>query len=279
MRDKIDEMFDILGNNRKSLIIALVMYILIMIAVIVIIWIPKPKEYGEYDLIDLDAKKLEQAQSYVNTITDIFKNAKKTELSELISQRYINYTDKSTNEIINELDTDGYFSSNVTVSGMNVYADADTYVYSMTMFAKNNKRAINIIERYPYKYEIVFDDFYSYEELNKTYTTKNIEFTTLNIYNNLKYVEINMTIENLNDVYARFDFSNVGGVQAVLEDGTRVALSNSVSGQTYTNIQPNMTVNKNFVFEVPAQLQDGIKYIVFNGVTLEYSQVNIQVPM
>lgn len=277
MRDKIDEMFEILGNNRKSLIFALIAYIIIMVIAIVAIWMPKAKEYGEYEMIDIDAKKSEQAQSYINTITDLFKNSKKDELSNLISNRYINYTDKSAKEIIADLEADGYFSTDVTVSGMNIYADGDTYVYSTTIYAKNNKRSVNIIERYPYKYEIVFDDFYSYDESNSVYTTKNIKFTTLNVYRNLKYIEINMTIENLNDVYARFDFSNVGGVQAVLEDGTRVPLANSVSNQTYTNIEPNMTVNKNFVFEVPAQLQEGIQYIVFNGVTLEFSEVDIQV--
>lgn len=276
MRDKIDEMFEILGNSKQSLILALIAYIIVMAIVIAIIWMPKAKDYGEYETIDIDAKKTEQAQSYINTITDIFRNLKKEQLSELISQRYINYTGKKSEEIISDLEMDGYFSTNVTVSGMNVYTDGDTYVYSTIIYANNNKRAVNIIERYPYKYEIVFDDFYSYDVTNSNYITENIKFTTLNVYRNLKYIEINMTIQNLNDVYARFDFSNATAVQVILEDGTRISLANAISSQTYTNIEPGMTVSKNFVFEVPAQLQEGIEYILFNGVNLEFSKVNIQ---
>ena len=81
-----------------------------------------------------------------------------------------------------------------------------------------------------------------------------------------------MQIENLNSTYARFDFASTVGVQAVLEDGTKYSPANLISGESYTNIESNMIVNKNFVFEIPAQLQEGIKYIVFNDVSLEFSK-------
>lgn len=277
MGDKIDELFDILGNNKNTILIMLVAYVIVMVVIIAIIWWPEEKNYAVYEKVDITAKKETVAQSYLNTLSDMLKKNNTSEFKKLISTRYMNYTGKTEDEIVSELTNAGYFSDNVEVKDMSIYTDGDTYVYSTTACSGNNKRAINIIERYPYEYEIVFDDFYSYEQKGTTYTNKDIKFTIDSIYRNLKYIEIKMKIENLNDTYARFDFTSTVGVQAVLEDGTKYSLANLISGESYTNIESNMTVNKNFVFEIPAQLQEGIEYIAFNGVTLQFSESNIQV--
>lgn len=277
MEDKIDELFAILGNNKKSLIIAIIVYVVVTLAILVVIWWPEEKDYATYEAVNVDTKKETLGQNYLNTLSDMFKNSRTNEFKNLISSRYINYTGKTYDDVISELTSAGYFSNNAEVKGLSIYEDGDTYVYSTTVYSGSNKRVINIIEKYPYNYEIVFDDFYTYETLEKTYTNKNIKFTVESIYRNLKYVEINMKIENLNDTYARFDFTSTVGVQAVLEDGTKYSPSNLISGESYTNIESKMLVNKNFVFEIPAQLQEGIKYIVFNGVSLEFSESNMQV--
>jgi len=277
MGDKIDELFDILGNNKKTFIIIIVAYVVLTITIIAMIWWPKEKDYVTYEQVNITSKKEAIAQNYLNTLSNILKNNKTNELKALISNGYINYTEKTADTIVNELVKEGYFSSDVAVRGMNVYEDGDTYVFSTTAYSGNKKRDINIIERYPYKYEIAFDDFYLYEQKGITQTVKNIKFTVEKIYRNLKYIEIDMKIENLNTTYARFDFASTVGVQAVLEDGTKYSLANSISGETKTNVEPNMMVNKNFVFEIPAQLQEGIEYIIFNGVSLKFSESNIQV--
>ena len=93
--------------------------------------------------------------------------------------------------ILNELKELGYFSKDVEVRGANIYADGDTYVYSTTMYSGENSKVVNIIERYPYDYEIVFDDFYSYEKRGTSYTNESIKFTIDDVYRNLKYIEFN----------------------------------------------------------------------------------------
>ena len=91
-----------------------------------------------------------------------------------------------------------------------------------------------------------------------------------------KYIEMNVEIKNLNDTYAKFDFNSTIGVQAILQDGTAYTLSNNVSFEEYTDIQPNMTIKKNFVFEIPAQLQEGLEYILFNDVSIKFSKVDLK---
>lgn len=276
MTDKIDELINMIGG-KKSLMWMIVAYVIITAIIIAIIWWPEEKNYATYTKVDIEDKKSEMAQSYVNALSDLFQNGRKEELKELISSRYIRYTGKSVDEIVTELEDKKFLSEDAEVKGVKVYADKDTYVYSTTVYSDKGSRVVNVIERYPYEYEIVFDDFYSYDEADKATVNKDIRFTIQNIYRNLKYIEISMEIENLNSVYARFDFNSTVGVQAVLEDGTIYPIANLVSDEAYTNIESNMTIKKNFVFEIPAQLQDGIKYIVFNGVKIEFSETNIKI--
>lgn len=277
MKDKLEELIDIFGNNRKNLVITGIVYIIAMIIVIAIIWWPKSDDYATYNSINIDDIKTKQAQTYINNLLNKFKYAKKDEIKDLISSGYAEYLEKSKDQIINELENDGYFKDNIEIKGMNIYIDGDTYVYSTKIYSGSKNRSINIIETYPYQYEIVFDDFYSYDELYKQTTVEKVKFTITSEYRNLKYVEYKFKIENTNDVYARFDFNSVTGVQAVLEDGTRYPLSNLVSGEAYTNIESNMVMNKTLVFEIPAQLQEGIEYIVFNNVSIKFVTTDIKI--
>lgn len=278
MDDKIEQFISIFGRNKKSLIYMLIVYALIALIVIAIIWWPKEKRYAEYEKLDIEAKQTRLAQSYVNTISNMFRNSKTDDIKSLISREYLKYTGKSVDQIIKELYSMGFLSQSASIKGVNLYVDKDTYVYSTTIYSgTGNSKSINIIEKQPYEYEIVFDDFYSYDDYPKTVNSENIEFKIESTYRNLKYVEINMKIKNLNDTYARFDFNSIDGVYAILEDGTRYAVTNLVSSEPYTNIEPNMTIKKNFVFEIPAQLQEGLKYIIFNGVNIKFSTMNIKV--
>ena len=280
MRKKIDNIEELMNNvvyDKSKLIPILVLYIVVTLIIIVAIWWPKEKEYISYEAVNIDNKKNELAQYYMNEVSLLFKQAKKNELSSLISYDYTEYTGKSSSEIINELEQDGFFKNNITIKDMTVYADGDTYVYTTTIYSEGKSKAVNIIEESPYEYEIVFDNFYSYESRSRNYTKQDIRFTIDSIYKNLNYIEFNVRIENLNDTYAKFDFSSAIGVQAVLEDGTKYPLANAISSEASTNIESNMMINKTFVFNIPAQLQNGIKKIVFNGVSIKFATSDISI--
>ena len=280
MRKKVENIESIMSEvvyDKKKLIPLLILYIVVSLIVLVIIWWPKPKDYISYEPVDISAKKTQLAGFYMNEISTIFKQAKKNELSRLISYDYREYVGKSTSEIIASLEEDGFLQNDITIRDMTVYVDDETYVYTTTIYAGQKSKKVNVIEKTPYNYSIVFDDFYSFENTSKTTKKQDIKFTIESIYKNLNYIEIDMKIENLNKSYAKFDFSSATAVQAILEDGTKYPLANAISSEANTNIESNTTVNKSFVFNIPAQLQEGIKYIVFNGVTIEFATTNISV--
>lgn len=277
MDNLFDNLVDALGHNKKNLIIAITAYVVITLIILVIIWWPEEKDYLEYEKINIEDKQQALAQLYIDDLSLLFRTGDKEAVKKLISDEYVEYTKKSKDEIIKDLDDSGFFSLYSEMRGMDVYTDENTYVYTTTIYYENNSKSINIVETYPYKYELVFDDFYKYNVVNESTTNQGIKFTVTDIYKNLKYIEFNMRIENQNTSYVRFDFNSSTCVQAVLEDGKKYTASNLVSTSDYTDVESSTTISKNFVFEIPAQLQNNIKYIIFNGVKLEFSTADIKV--
>lgn len=277
MDNLLDNLIDALGNNKKNLTLAIIAYAVVTIVILIVIWWPEKKDYLEYESINIEQKQQALAQTYLDNISLMFKTEDKGLVKELISDEYVEYTGKSKDDIIQELDDAGFFALYSEMRGMEIYTDENTYVYSTTIYKDGNSRKVNIIETSPYKYELVFDDFYKYDVVNKSTSKQNIKFTVTDIYRNLKYIKFNMKIENLNKTYARFDFNSSTCVQAVLEDGKKYTVSNLVSTSDYTDINSNTTITKNFVFEIPAQLQNKIEYIVFNGVILEFATADLKV--
>lgn len=277
MEDKIDELTQILGNNKKSVLIAFGVYIFITLIVLIFIWIPKTDGRIKYDKVNMDSKKQELATYYYNKILSEFKNLNKESVSSLLSNNYLNFSNKENKEIINELEEKGVFSSEISMSNMTVYEDKGTYVYTATINTLNDNIKINLIEEKPYNYAIAFDDFYSFTNSEKTVTKENIKFTIDSEYRNFEYIKYDMRIENKENVYCSFDFNNITGVQAVLEDGTKFALANAVSTEAATVVRQNTTISKQFVFNIPVQLQNSIEYIIFNDVKIDSAIMNIKI--
>lgn len=274
MEDKIDELTRILGNNKKSVIKAFIIYIIITLVILVWIWIPKTDGRIKYNKVNMDSKKKELANYYYNDILSKFKSLNKETVSSLLSDDYLYFLDKKNEDVINELEGKGVFSSDTIISNMTIYEDKGTYVYTATI---NNTIKINLIEEEPYSYVIAFDDFYSYNDNEESVTKANIKFTIDSEYRNFEYIKYKMRIDNKENVYCSFKFSDIKGVQAVLEDGTKFDLANSVATEEYTVLNTNTTISKQFVFNIPVQLQNSIEYIIFNDVKIDSATMNIKI--
>ena len=133
MEDKLDELINSLVNNKKLLIISLIVYIIMMIFVIIMIWVPKEKDYGIFEKVDLNVKKQEVAQEYVNEIARMFKVSDKEGIRNLISTNYLEYTDKNIEDVMTEIAS--YFSIQTFLKGVIVYEDTDTYIYTSTIYS------------------------------------------------------------------------------------------------------------------------------------------------
>lgn len=277
MEDKLDELINSLVNNKKLLIISLIVYIIMMIFVIIMIWVPKEKDYGIFEKVDLNVKKQEVAQEYVNEIARMFKVSDKEGIRNLISTNYLEYTDKNIEDVMTEIAS--YFSIQTFLKGVIVYEDTDTYIYTSTIYSGNNFRKINIIETYPYEYKIAFDDFYSYEQRDNIVTASGITFNVENEYRNLNFVEYDISIKNTNDVNAYVNIGSIAGVKIFLEDSTNYMLKNEASTEEYTTIKPGETIRTTLSFAVPAQLQNSIESLVFYNVKISPETRDIRVTL
>ena len=274
----IDKIINSFKGKRKYFTYVIILYVIINLAFIVVIWWPKDVSVNKYQSINLQDKQNEQTQVYLNTVYDIFKNNKKEILKSLISEDYAAYISKSKDDIVSDLIGENFFSNKVQVRGIELFVDENTYIYSMTLYSSNgSSRRLNVIETFPYKYSIVFDDFYDYKEMYKTVEKQGIKFTILSVYKNLKYIEYNIRIENLNDYYVSINFNDATQVQAITSDSHVYSAANLVSTSNLTNIDSNSLINKKIAFQVPAQLQNGVKLIRFKNVVLKYSNSIIDI--
>ncbi len=278
MEDKIDSLIEMFGKNKKMLVLLLIIYIIVMICVIAVIWWPKEPGYAEYNEVDIDARKEELAQMYLNDLSFMFKTEDTEQVQNVISSDYVLFKDKDRISIISDLKNEGFFSLYTELRGMEIYTDGNTYVYTTTLYAPNNNtKKINIIETFPYQYSIAFDDFYKYLEPEKTITEGKLTFKVNSVYRNLKYVRYNVSITNDDETYALFNFNEGIGVKAVLEDGNSYLFTNAISAEQTTKLEPGTTITKEFIFEIPAQLQNGVEYLVFTNVKQSLSSSNIKV--
>ena len=280
MSDLIDKIANAFSKNKRFFTLTIIAYIVICIIIILIIWWPKESNLHAYTSVDVSVRQQTEAQRYINLVSNILRKEDKETFKNLISSKYIKYIGKSDDDIIKMLEDEGYFSDTTEVRGMQLYVDNNTYIYSTTVYSsKGNNRKLNIIETYPYKYTISLDDFYSYNEVDKISIIKNIKFTITEIYYNLKYVEYNIKIENLNNFDVKFNFNDSTQLQAITSAGKAYNVANFVSTSNYTTVNSNSVINKKIVFEIPVQLQESIKYIRFKGVTFEYSSSNIDIEL
>lgn len=277
MEDKIDYLIEMLGKNKKTLFIVIIAYVVITLGIIVAIWWPEAPDYATYNSINIEQNKRDMAQKYLNDLSIMFKTEDEKQVQELISSEYVNFVKKDRLQIISELKEEGYFSLYSDVKGMEVFVDGDTYVYTTAIYSKGNKKNISVIEKFPYKYEIVFDDFYGYKSYELIRTLSNVEFKINSVYSNLKYITYNVSITNYNDTYVLFNFNDSAGVQAILSDGTSYLMANNVSTEQYTKVDTGMTINKEFVFQIPVQLQHGIENILFNDVSVNLEKKDLRV--
>lgn len=279
MEEKIEEILAIFGNDKKKIIRVMVLYCVIVLIAIVIIWWPEKDNFVHYDMANMTYVKSDVAQEYVESIGYMLNNNKTEDIEGLIDRAYIMYSKKSAKQLVDELKSQGYFSGMTEIRDVKLYEDGNTYIYMMDMYFDGNKKAISIVETKPYQYTIVFDDFYAYQNINMSEVKEGIKFTLVDKYYNMKYFEVNMRIENTTEYEASLDFTSTSGVRLELEDGTTYAVANLVTSEIRTSLTPNKLVNKNFVFEIPVQLQGEIKNIIFNNVQTANGKKNIKLTL
>ena len=277
MEDRIDAFFDLFKNNKRLLFFTFILYIILMIVIIIFIWKPKEVTYGKFDIINATEKATNDGKSYINKITLFLKSKSKGDLEKLISPEYINYTGKSAAEIVEDLSN--LMGSGARCEGFVLYQDGDTYIYTTTINSNGATKKLNIIEQKPYEYTIAFDNFYKYRNTSRTYSDNNIDFRINSIYNNLGYMQYNMSITNNNIADVTLNFNDSSRIALVTTSQQVYYLENVTSMDKSTILSNGVTMEKSLVFGIPVQNQSDISYIVFRDAIVNNQTTKITIEL
>lgn len=275
---EIEEFFK---NNKKTIIIFSFVYVIIMIFVIYYIW--KPEEIEKNDIIKYKPVTAEDVTNKVmnNCLEQVayrFILGEKEELADMISSDYFKYRGIKSNELMDEFEKDGFFSLDTQIKNITKYDLGDIYIYRGILTNGINQRYVNIIEEYPYEYELSFDDLYKYKEKGIKREKQKISFEIFNIAYNMTYMQCTIRITNLKNNYVFINLTENKNMVLVLEDGQEyiAEFPKSITNeQMNLNRGSNTTIN--VIFRIPLQEQENISHIEFKNVKLDGEKSNIEI--
>lgn len=276
---------EFITENKKLISRSLIIYILIMIAIIYFIWRPESSadeailwSYEEYDEKEVQQRVMD---NYMQDIAYKVMLSQEDQIAEIISQNYLDYSQKTPKDVIKGLKQEGYLGSyNVQIKNVVQYDLGDVQVYAGDLTNGGASKNINVIETYPNEYKISFDDFYKYTSYSNTYEENGVKFSITAMSQKLKQCSYDITISNIDNEYTSFNLLSNSGIVLVLNDGTEFNISDGASyGTEYTKIDKGSSIRIKPTFKISLNLQDDIAKIVFKDVRIDGSEADIEVKM
>lgn len=276
----IEEYFQ---DNKKILKLMLVIYIIISIAIIYFIWKPKDEVENlilKYEEVD-EAKVNENIiNEYMNAVVIDFVLEQKEVLKEIVNPKYLQYRNISSDDLMSELEENGFFVSNIRIKDIEKYQIDDTYVYRGILTNGTNERYINIIEKYPYDYNITFDTFFDSNSQRYEISKNKIKFEIIETINLVSKVEYKIKITNVGNENVTFNFNDNKKISILLEDDQEYT-SEYPLGAIYkeVNLAKGSSIIIDILFRVPLQNQEKIDSINFKDVRLDVVEEDIKIEL
>lgn len=266
------DIFDSLFENKKQLYIVGAVYLLVVIIMLIVIWKPSNKienEIIKYSEYNQETKNREMANYYFNLILNNFDNV----VDNNISDDYLEYNKITSEELKSKYNID----KNAIIDGLTIYNFGDSIIYSSTVNYIGGSDVINIIESYPYEYNITFGNFISYTIPNDMYQSNGITFNINSVYSTKNYISYNISITNNKNEYVNIDFSDTSKIYLVTKDGQKHYLTNNSLESNNSNITKNGSMNKELVFTISLNVQGNVEKIIFQNSNIDGKNVDIEI--
>ncbi len=260
----MENLIDSLFENKKIAFIGCVFYIVIILVVIVMIWKPKSsteKEVIKYEEYNQESTNKDMANYYFNKIVNSFDEVVENHMSE----EYLEYTNKTIDNIKNEIKIDG----TSIISGLNARQMGEYYVYSSKINYVGGSTQINVIEEYPYEYKVTFGTFVKYDQDSYSNLSNGIAVKRNSVYYDQEYLEFDITFTNEENEYVKFDFANAENIYITTNDGQKHYLSNNVLTSEDNTITKGGMLNRKFVFAIATSVQSNMNSLTFDNVSVD----------
>ena len=269
----------ILEIIQKNRILFIILYVLIVIAAILIIWWPKSgkvSELARYDKIDMEQIYQSNAQKYINNLTAKFRLFGQQSIENLLDANLTYHYEKTRNQVIGDLETDGYFDSNMYMTCSDIFEVGTDVIFVTKLHSGNNYRSLNIIETSPNEYKLTLDNSYKYIQKNEMFSANGIDLVIETVYQDMDYIEYEIQLRNSSQSDVAISLDRANDVLLVMEDGTSYGLTNVESEVEDFYLKPGSTFNRKLIFNVPVSAQSNISSIKFSSAGMNGKAINLQ---
>lgn len=270
------EMINEFLSDKRTYMVMIVAYIIIMIIVLIFIWSPdKVEPLAEYTPYNANERLSDMANYYSTDIVNALTYYDDSYISTIISDEYLKYKNLTARELYNDL----RITRRYNLTNLNTYTVGDVVIYAMNLTSNGKTVKVSVIETEPYKYKLGFDGFYSYIENNKKYQNSGISIMLKSTYKNIDRVEYQLLITNESNTYVSFDFSTATNVYVITSSGNEYYLNNVESSHLLSNLKQGKFEQKNIIFNVPIGEQDDIESLVMLNVNIGGSVKDIKLSL
>lgn len=264
---------EFIEKNPKIVAMFSVIYIIVVIVILSLIWKDDKKIPNEFSYTNISEEQADIIghKKYVEELIEAFQLEDMDILLGKLSSNYKEYVGEyEFNDLV--------LKQNIKVNEVKKYTDRTTNIYSANISFGDKTRQINIVENYPNSYEYTFDDFYSYKKINTKYSSSGIEIDINSAYRQINQLELNVLLKNNSEGILKFNMSQSSNVQAVLDDGKVIYISN-VSNDNDSELKTNTSSNKKLVFNMSLDTQSQIVKIRFLNVDVNGTKKDIDIKL
>lgn len=265
-------MNDIIQENLKYIVVFGIIYVITTIIILTIIWMPEKEAPEHAKYIEVNDKEVDAKASklYIDKLIEMYEFKDSGSLYRVLDRSYKEYTRQYTQDIKKEVEK--LDVTKIKVESVEKHYIKNTVIYSSEISFGKDKRSINIIENYPGDFTYTLGTFYKYIYKSKNYSKDGVGFFIKNIYQDLKYLEINLEVYNNSKESIIVKMESPTDVMLVLNDGKTISMNNLSIAKKDEMIKVGSKLKKQLIFNIPIGVQGQIEKIKFNNIIINNSQ-------
>lgn len=265
--------------------LVMIAVIVALLIIIITIWVPSktikdmtirnyiPKDYGK-----------SRIEYYSNNAFNILSTSNFEKTFSKISTEYLNDNNlKDVQGAKEYLISNSFIGSSIVIDSVDLLSKSeDNYVYKITYNISGKERYAFLSEKQINDYTITFSNNGTVKDLASNITKKygEFEFIVNTKESRTDSIVYEITIKNnYSDIRADFNLTDLYSVQLSLEDNSLYNMASIVANnENNFSLNPNSYFTKEYVFNIPQDMQGKINGIKFNDIQFTTGVADVFIP-
>lgn len=265
-------------------IVYILLVVIVVVVLLVMLFMPSEaqKNAFKYTSYTTNTANAKMKDKYFEKVSNLLVNKNIKEMYNLMNKDFLKENNiNSLGDFSKYMGVNRYLATQMKTEEYKFYQNEDKNIY-IIKFSNDGGGSgyLNIIETSPYNFTVAFGDKTYDEQDNKTYEAEveGINVKIKRTYKNMDELYYDITFTNVSNESVEFDFVDVTRIQLVTSTNYRYQMSHNVSSADDGPLTKKSSVTKTFVYFVPAEEQQNIKYLSIADVKINGVEKTILVP-